>query len=259
MKSSQPNEDIPFDSPAANASNYFQPVDPEHIQFLVSLQHALQLHYDIEPPYCISEFVCHSAQTETGSSNCKGTTPEMLVYREDGTNLDISLFLNPSLLTGIDNNTCHKQWSGEIFDNGCIVLEGVSHFLYLIFNAHHDRQVSMLDLEIQAEIDKFIFAALNTDYRNSIEALLDRLFYQISYREDLSPALKQRYEQANDLACKYCQWLSANFVLRFDDRALSAELARIYRLNGTARQQHINRVTQSLHSTDQDTARQNSA
>jgi len=238
-----------FDSKAANASSYFQPVDPEHIQFLVSLQQALQQHYDIEPPYCISEFVCHSAQTETGTSNCKGTTPEMLVYREDGTNLDISLFLNPSLLIGINNNTCHKQWSGEIFDNGCIVLEGVSHFLYMIFNAHHDRQVSLLDLEIQAEIDKFIFAALNTDYRDSIDELLDRLFCQISYRDDLSTALKQRYEQANDLAHKYCQWLSSSFVLRFDDRELSAELAKIYRLNGTARQQHINQVTQSLHST----------
>ena len=246
MKSPQRKDGMSLDTPAANASSYFHPVDPEHIQFLVSLQQALQTHYDIEPPYCISEFVCHSAQIETGSSNCKGTTPEMLVYREDGTNLDISLFLNPSLLAGIDNNTCCRQWSGEIFDNGCIVLEGVSHFLYMIFNAHHDRQVSLLDLEIQAEIDKFIFAALNTDYCNSTDALLERLFYQISYREELSPALKQRYEQANDLACRYCQWLAGSFDLRAGDRALSAELAKIYRLNGAARLQHINRATQSL-------------
>ena len=249
MKSSQRKGGMAFDTPAANASHYFEPVDPEHIQFLVSLQHALQHHYDIELPYCISEFVCHSAQSETGSSNCKGTTPEMLVYREDGTNLDISLFLNPSLLTDIDNNTCLRQWSGEIFDNGCIVLEGVSHFLYMIFNAHHDRQVSLLDLEIQAEIDKFIFAALNTDYRDSTDELLDRLFCQISYREELSPTLKQRYQQANDLAYKYCHWLANSFALRLDDRDLAAEIAKIYRLNGTAKQQHINNAALSLHQT----------
>ena len=248
MKSSQRKETTASDT-AANAGNYFLPVDPEHVQFLVSLQHSLQSHYDIEPPYCISEFVCHSAQIETGSSSCKGTTPEMLVYREDGTNLDISLFLNPSLLIGIDNHTCRAQWSGEIFDNGCIVLEGVSHFLYMVFNAHHDRQVSLLDLEIQAEIDKFIFAALDTDYRDSTEDLLDRLFCQISYRKELSPALKERYQRANDLAYKYCQWLSGRFVLSSGDRELSAELAKFYRLNGTARQQHINTATQSLHST----------
>ena len=249
MNSSPRKQGTAHDTPAANASSYFHPVDPDHIQFLVSLQQSLQSHYDIEPPYCVSEFVCHSAQLETGSSSCKGTTPEMLVYREDGTNLDISLFLNPTLLSGIDSNTCHKQWSGEIFDNGCIVLEGVSHFLYMVFNAHHDRQVSLLDLEIQAEIDKFIFASLNTDYRNSTEALLDRLFCQISYREELSLTLKQRYQQANDLAYKYCHWLSNSFVLQFDDRDLLAEIAKIYRLNGTAKQQHINSAAQSLHPT----------
>ena len=249
MKSSHHKQGMAFDTPAANASHYIQPVDPKHIQFLVSMQQSLQYHYDVEPPYCISEFVCHSAQTETGSLNCKGTTPEMLVYREDGTNLDISLFLNPSLLNGIDSGTCCARWSGEIFDNGCILLEGVSHFLYMVFNAHHDRQVSLLDLEIQAEIDKFIFAALNTSYRDSIEELLDRLFCQISYREELSTELKQRYQQANDLAYKYCHWLSDRFVLSADNRKLAAEIAKIYRLNGAAKQQHINHATQSLHST----------
>jgi len=202
-----------FDTSAASASSYFQPLNPEHVQFLVSLQQTLQLYYDIEPPYCISEFACRSAQTETGSANCKGTTPEMLVYREDGTNLDV---------------------------------KGVSHFLYMIFNAHHDRQVSFLDLELQAEIDKFAFAVLDTDYAEQADALLERLFCDISYRSDLSSELKQRYEQANDLAFKYCRWLNSNFDLRVDNKALKAEIEKVYRLNGNAKIKHINIISEQL-------------
>jgi len=224
-------------------STYLSPVDAEHVSFLTTLQLALESHYDIDVPYSIGDFVCHSAQTETGHASCKGTTPEMLVYREDGTNFDLSLFLNPALLSGIDNETYTKDWQGEIFDNGCIVLEGVSHFLHMVFNAHYDRQISLLDLEIQAEIDKFIFAVLNTTYKDSPDDLLSRLFCDISYRDELSDALKLRYQTANDLAYSYSQWLTDNFALNRNNKSLLAEVGRVYRLNGAAKQQHIRQVT----------------
>ena len=35
-------------------------------------------------------------------------------------------------------------------------LEGVSHFLYLSWNAGHDKPVSLLELEMQAEVDKYV-------------------------------------------------------------------------------------------------------
>lgn len=225
------------------ANTYITPVDPEHLKFLTMLQLKLETYYDINPPYSISEFVCHSAQVETGSSSCKGTTPEMLIYREDGTNLDISLFLNPSLLQDISIDNYKTNWTGEIFNNGCIVLEGVSHFLYMVFNAHYDRQVSMLDLEIQAEIDKFLFSVLDTDHTDSPDVLIQRLFCDVSYRDDLSDTLRYRYEQANDLAHSYCQWLHDNFTLVANNKSLLAEVGSLYRTNGTARQEHIRRVT----------------
>lgn len=225
---------------------YLTPVNPAHQKFLTMLQLTLENYYDIDPPYSISEFVCHSAQTDTGSLNCKGTTPEMLVYREDGTNLDISLFLNPSLLTDICTETYKQSWTGNLFDNGCIVLEGASHFLYMVFNAHYDRQVSMLDLELQAEIDKFLFAVLDTRYSDAPDKLLHRLFCEVSYREDLSDALRHRYQQANDLAHSYCQWLHDTYELKSNNKSLLTEVGKIYRLNGTAKQEHIHRVTAAV-------------
>ncbi len=35
-------------------------------------------------------------------------------------------------------------------------LEGVSHFVYLAWNAGHDKPVSLLELEMQAEVDKYV-------------------------------------------------------------------------------------------------------
>ena len=35
-------------------------------------------------------------------------------------------------------------------------LEGVSHFVYFAWNAGYDKPVSILELEMQAEIDKYI-------------------------------------------------------------------------------------------------------
>ncbi len=229
-----------------NANDYIAPVDPEHVQFLTILQLTLENYYDINPPYSIGEFVCHSAQTNSGIADCKGHSPEMLVYRESDTNLDISLFLNPSLLNNIQLHTYKQCWPNEIFNCGCIMLEGVSHFLYTVHNAHHDRQVSLLDLEIQAEIDKFVFAALATHCGKDIQSLIARLFCDVSYRNGLSDKLLFRYRQANELAFHYCQWLQQNFVLTNTNKFLLAELGTLYRLNGTAKQEHIRRIIEPL-------------
>ena len=42
----------------------------------------------------------------------------------------------------------------------CLALEGVSHFLYLIWNASFDRSVTLLEMELQAEIDKFVMLGI---------------------------------------------------------------------------------------------------
>ena len=36
------------------------------------------------------------------------------------------------------------------------VLEGISHFNYLVLRAADDRSVTLLELELQAEVDKFV-------------------------------------------------------------------------------------------------------
>lgn len=229
-----------------------------NLQYLVSLQRKLTQHYDVELPYCISGFVCHNPiqlQQFTGSKVDYSSTPEMLIYQQDGDDLDITLFLNPDLFANIDHDAAPQQpCSAASFNNTCIVLEGVSHFIYLTWNAHHDRQISHLDMELQAEVDKFIYTVLDSDkpdnsrsanshlksnWRESNNQLLKRLYSEIRYRPELSDTEKARYEKANELAYIYCSWLCRHFNLAAPNRKLSAELSRFYRLNGLAKQRHI--------------------
>lgn len=216
-----------------------------HTRFLKTLQKSLQRRYDVSVPYCVSEFVSHNSDHVQSSTGASPDTPEMLLFRQSGDNLDITLFLDAVLLDELEEEQ-HRfhlggHLSGKRFDNCCIVLEGVSHFLYLTWNAHHDRQVRLIDIELQAEVDKFIYAALDTHNNESTTRLIKRLYGDVSYRSGLSPELKHRYEKANTLAKLYCDWLSNNFSLQTPNRELSAELARFYRLNGDAKQSHITR------------------
>jgi len=223
------------------------PADVKPLEVLQKLQTTLQLRYDVSVPYCVSQFVCCNAKQIHKTQNTEEQqpphqSPEMLFYRQDGDNLDVSLFIESELLDQI-NQSHYRDWSDH-FNDYCIALEGVSHFLYLVWNAHYDRQVSLLDLELQAEVDKFVFALLDTECNESSEELLKRLFEQVSYRDELTPELQERYEKANDFAYQYCRWLRDNFTLSHPNQALTAELARFYRLNGAAKQRHI---TQHMH------------
>ena len=210
-------------------------------RFLKTLQKSLQQRYDVSVPYCVSQLVSHNTDYIESSTGSSPDTPEMLLFRQSGDNLDITLFLDAVLLDDLEEEHHRFHLSGERFDNSCIVLEGVSHFLYLTWNAHHDRQVRLIDIELQAEVDKFIYATLDTDNNESTDRLIKRLYCDVSYRSGLSPVLKHRYEKANALAKLYCDWLSNNFSLQTPTRELSAELARFYRLNGDAKQSHIMR------------------
>src|SRR6202171_6331850 len=72
----------------------------------------------------------------------------------------MSLYLDPARLQRLAReDPLTRVHAGNVAD--CwTALEGVSHFLYLAWNAGHDRPVSLLELEMQAEIDKYVASYL---------------------------------------------------------------------------------------------------
>ncbi len=167
-----------------------------------------------------------------------GTEKEEVLVQESADGLGLALFLPPVLLeklnaAGTDLRALAEKHLGSF----CEVAEGVSHVLYLGHTAGHDRQVSMLELEAQAEVDKFAICSLLELSRASsadTPRLMRRLFEQVRYRASLEPDETRRYEEANRLAAAYCRRLTPLITARRIDKLLS-ELRYTYRMGAEAK------------------------
>lgn len=155
---------------------------------------------------------------------------EELLVREDEGQLEVGLFLAPELL--------HRATDLGSF---CEAAEGVSHFLYLHRAATLDRHVSLLELEAQAEVDKFAICALGAWAEGSpAKTLFRRLFDDSSLRDALTEQESWRYREANRLARIYCQRLLPIIAARRLERLL-AELRYAYRLGAEAKLDYLAR------------------
>ena len=106
----------------------------------------------------------------------------------------------------------------------------MSHFLYLAWRAGFKRELTQLELELQAEIDKFIgLVALNQDHSSSSSAdLCSWLFDCVSFESNLDDEDRRRYEVANFYAGQYCRQLSHRYLQSQDGAGLTRELRRFY-------------------------------
>lgn len=158
---------------------------------------------------------------------------EELLVREAQGELEVGLFLAPELL--------QKPADLGAF---CEAAEGVSHFLYLHRAASLDRRVSLLELEAQAEVDKFAICALGAWAEDgegtAARGLFRRLFDGLSLRALLTEQEAWRYREANRLARAYCKRLLPIITARRLDRLLT-ELRYAYRLGAEAKLDYLAR------------------
>ncbi|HZI16476.1 MAG TPA: hypothetical protein VE153_39285 [Myxococcus sp.] len=172
-----------------------------------------------------------------------GRGEEELLVHEDGDSLELALYLSPSLLDRMkpyEAGPLGYVLDGDL-DGYCQVAEGVSHFLYVAHTAAHGRTVSLLELEAQAEVDKFAVCLLHR-WGEGVgawaEELLTRLFDRVSYRERLSAQERWRYEEANRLSRLFCSRLMGHVTGRRLDRLLG-DLRYAYRLGAEAKLRHF--------------------
>ncbi len=153
---------------------------------------------------------------------------ELLVSETDG-ELELGLYLHPEVLAPKDLAAF------------CEAAEGVSHFVYVTRSAQLDRKVSLLELEAQAEIDKFALCVLGRwENRGAAATMFERLFDEVRFRESLSEEELERYREANRLARAYCERLLPLLAVRSLERLLS-ELRYSYRLGAKAKLDYLSR------------------
>jgi hypothetical protein len=178
------------------------------------------------------------------SENTRNNDERLLISEyQDG--LELSLYISADVYKHIENShpiNLVKQGKHSEF---CLMLEGVSHFLYVAWNANHQRQVTLLEMELQAEIDKFILMQSlidNEQESDSINNLRSWLFDNNTYDAALDTNELERYEQANYYAGKYCMALQQNYKLSGLDNRLLNDLRRLYRMSQQEKMRYINKL-----------------
>jgi hypothetical protein len=112
----------------------------------------------------------------------------------------------------------------------CQIIEGVSHFVYVVECARTERAATQLELELQAEVDKWVVLAASTrsfDADRSAD-LRARLYERVSFEHDGKSELGERYRVANDAAHRFVRGLERKYVLRSRYREMRAELRRFF-------------------------------
>jgi hypothetical protein len=198
------------------------------------MQAHLQKIYDLEFNYQVEDYLI----TDSGQAALLEQKPvvrkveEKLLVLEETDGMRISLYLSEPLLSFLNKNDPYVELNNENLNAFCIALEGVSHFTYLVWNASHNRPVSQLELEIQAEVDKFVTVSeLIQTNKSSIQWKLIRktLFGDCRFDSSLNDEELTRYQHANNFASNFCENLELSNTGGDRTQTVRNQLCRFYR------------------------------
>jgi hypothetical protein len=183
----------------------------------IRVQEALERLYRLDRVANVGDFVRSAASGER----------EALLLREgaDG-DLEVSVRL-PAL---------PERGEDATLDTLCQIIEGVSHFVYVVERARSGRAATQLELELQAEVDKWVVlgASMRSFDAQESARLRARLYEDFAFVHDpgteAERELAERYRVANDAAHGFVRRLERQYVgpARFGE--LQAELWRFFHI-----------------------------
>jgi hypothetical protein len=212
---------------------------------LRGLQALLGRLYDVELDYDVYDFLVtdRRALARFSPDNDRRAPEEELLLAESADGAGVALYIDEALLGRLEHANPLGALTEQNLADYCTALEGVSHFVYSTWRLDSDAPVSLLELETQAEVDKYVATVfLVADqqggaYPAQVHA---RLFDRVAFDARLEPDQFQRYRTAHRCAAQYCRRLERRFVRRGEAQieALLRELRKFYRLGSTAKLRH---------------------
>ena len=203
---------------------------------LQRMQALLARLYDAQVAHPPDEFLISDRQelADLIGADAQHCSDEQVFIVETREGVRIGLFIDADVLARLAEHDPLEALDESNLQDFCTALEGVSHFHYLMWSLVRGRDVSLLELELQAEVDKYASALTlltrqrEGEYPRSLHA---RLFDRVGYLPNLSEEARQRYEAANRHAARYCRELDAKFLRPRACRpeAWLAELRRFFR------------------------------
>ncbi|HEX6637930.1 MAG TPA: hypothetical protein VF033_09765 [Steroidobacteraceae bacterium] len=212
---------------------------------LTSLQNALAEIYDLpDTPdvreYLLTDRECLAALP--GARNCD----EQLLLAVEGDTLAMTLYIDPQVLQRLAGCDPTAALTHENLADYLTVAEGISHFVYVAWNTAFDKPVTLLELELQAEVDKYVLAAwlLSAQNAGRFPRELHRALFE---RTRLDPVAAEGreglYRLASCYAGRFCRRMGAllDRKRRGAVREALAELRRFYRWGNARKLAHIER------------------
>lgn len=203
-----------------------------------AIQKTLENVYRIDAPACVSEFSLGAASMDLllgpGTSSIRR---EALLVQHDGEHTDVGLYINEAIVRRAEAFVSMTPANDDrsAIDAFCVAVEGVSHFLYFTYcGAALQRPVSQIELELQAEVDKYLVLRLLFD----VPDLVDALFDGFELDDNLSEVERQRYLVASRQGRRYASWIERKFC-RGQGGAALADARALYRKPLSAKLAHI--------------------
>jgi len=179
------------------------------------IQRGLETLYQLDRAADVDAFMTHADDGER----------ETLLVRESDDGLEMELRV-PRLGERV------VDVDGSGLDPLCQIIEGVSHFVYLADRATQNREATQLELELQAEVDKYVVLASSLpgfDERTS-RKLRERLYEDVDYVHEEDSERGERYRVANGAARRFVMRLEREYVARARFGALQTELRRFFHM-----------------------------
>ena len=203
---------------------------------LQRMQALLARLYDAPVAYDAQDFLItdRGKLEELVGDDAASPSDEQVFVARDRDGIRIGLYIDVAVIERLTHHDPLVSLDGANLRDFCTALEGVSHFHYLMWSLLRGREVTLLELELQAEVDKYASAVtlMTQQAEGRFPAgLHSRLFDRISFLPHLDAVSRERYEEANRHAARFCRSLEERFLRRRQLRpeAWVSELRRFFR------------------------------
>jgi len=198
------------------------------------MQELLARLYDAPVEHDVEDYLLKDRQRVTALTGDECDSDEQVVLVEERDAVRVGVFVDPAVTQRLERCDPLACLAEDNLQDFCTALEGVSHFHYLMWSLAHNRSVSLLELELQADVDKYASAMVLLTQQSAggyPATLHQRLFHHVGFLPELPEERRRRYEQANRYAARFCRSLEERFLRRRQRRpeAWLAELRRFFR------------------------------
>jgi hypothetical protein len=216
-----------------------------HGATLASLQSALTDIYDLPVTPDVREYLVSDRATLASFAQSRATEEQLLVA-EDGDTLSMALYIDAAVLERLDRSDPFSGLTHENLADYLTVAEGVSHFVYVAWNSGHDKPVTLLELELQAEVDKYVLGAwlLRAQGEGRFPRELHRALFERAHVDPVAAAGRVGlYQTASNYGARFCRRVASLLERKRHGvgRDLMAELRRFYRWGNLRKLRHIER------------------